>query len=562
MANQTLKDDYIRSKQRGFKEAVGRVNRQLQQYADTQPEHAPMVETLAHLFANAWLRSEVHPDYTQAVTALSRNPEHQFLVNLLLKRLDDRHFVQSHLSAALQSTPEHPRHQRAAWLLAQHGQDLQQTTQAILDQWQQSSLQPTADFQAITRQVGAEEKSRYSERLGEYEQQRLELIDALPEQFGSETPFEKVGIIPRMACPQSCRHCMFVWRPVMRDLPDPSPLYKQINRLTKQVLFTGGDLTPVLEGFHQAIASMPRIRLFAILLNGDFAKDDHATRAVLQGFQHALNQRSKKAAPAEIILQISFDEFHQEILADRHGQLKERIAVANIARIVQATADYPQIKLSLLHKQNSLNFSEALFRDGVFARLTQALNHMGESLELLQVTKTPTKKRHPVDANTQAPVIREALMVLKRTPDQPIHWMSGTTDTYGRAGYLEPSQFVNDRMQLDAYLQGTPMEEEFDTDPMVWLDGHVSLFSATHITMGHLFQESWETILGRWRRDPLLDALKRFDPKLISLYQQLKPDTDLSQLNCTSPHQLFHYMTESAAIRLQLTQKLVDQSMP
>ncbi|WP_419596351.1 hypothetical protein [Thiolapillus sp.] len=60
---------------------------------------------------------------------------------------------------------------------------------------------------------------------------------------------------------------------------------------------------------------------------------------------------------ARILLQISFDEFHQEVLIDKHGQLRERIPVAKIANIVELAPRYQGIQLALLHKQNRLNFS-------------------------------------------------------------------------------------------------------------------------------------------------------------------------------------------------------------
>ncbi|ABK43141.1 hypothetical protein Mmc1_0620 [Magnetococcus marinus MC-1] len=556
MSEPTLESDYIRNKQRAFKEAVARVNRLLQQRVVPQPVLEPMLEPLAHLFANAWLRSEVHPRYLSAVAALSRNPEHAFLVALLTQQLDDRAFMEAHLRSALATPAEHPRHLRVRQLLAHHDHDFAQTVAAVLAQWQQSDLPPCADFQQAVRQVGAIEKSRYAERLDEDERARLALVDRLPDRFPTPPSFAKVGLIPRMACAQSCRHCMFVWRPVMRDLPDPTPLYKQVNGLTTQVLFTGGDLTPVMPQFYQAIRSMPRVKLFALLLNGSFAHDEQATQTLLQGMLCALQSRSKKAAVAQVVLQISFDEFHQEILADRQGHLSERIPVAHIARIVRAVSRMPEIKLSLLHKQNSLNFSDALFTDGVFERLQRALADMGESLQLLQVTQSSTTKRHPARSDHHAPVIREALMALASAPQSPIHWMSGTTDRYGRAAYLEPSLFINDQAQLERYLQGEAPTEGFDIDPMLWLDGHVSLFSASHITMGDFFQEPLAHILTRWRRDPLLAALARFDPRLLQLYRTLNKDGDDLIASASSVHHLFHRITETAHIRLEMTRLL------
>ncbi len=58
------------------------------------------------------------------------------------------------------------------------------------------------------------------------------------------------------------------------------------------------------------------------------------------------------------MLQISFDEFHQEVVVDRKGELSERIPVTKIANIVEAAPKFhDEIQLCLLHKQGYLNFS-------------------------------------------------------------------------------------------------------------------------------------------------------------------------------------------------------------
>ncbi len=78
------------------------------------------------------------------------------------------------------------------------------------------------------------------------------------------------------------------------------------------------------------------------------------------------------------MLQISFDEFHQEVVVNRKGELNERIPVTKIANIVEAAPRYKdEIQLCLLHKQGYLNFSMELFQKGVFARLANELGRRG-----------------------------------------------------------------------------------------------------------------------------------------------------------------------------------------
>jgi len=81
------------------------------------------------------------------------------------------------------------------------------------------------------------------------------LVDQLPD-TEPLVAFNKLGIIPAMGCPQTCRHCMFIFRPLMKNTEDPQQLYNMIDELTTSVLFTGGDLSKHLNHFYDAIGSM------------------------------------------------------------------------------------------------------------------------------------------------------------------------------------------------------------------------------------------------------------------------------------------------------------------
>nr|CRH07041.1 conserved protein of unknown function [Candidatus Magnetococcus massalia] len=555
-----LAADYIADKQRQFKWAVNHTNRTLQQWAGESPDVVPYLEPLSHLFANDWLRSTVHTRHLAEVAQVSSQPAYSHLVTLLSEGLESAPFAHRWLAQGVELPGESVAHQVTKQLLEQHNGKLAEATDALLGWWHKSGLE-RPPFKENVRQLNRDQKAHYSERLADEEKARLALVDSLPERYEHSGRFAKMGVIPRMACPQSCRHCMFVWRPPMKQLPDPAPFYRKMEKITKQLLFTGGDLTPVLDSFHQSIQQMNRINTFAILLNGTFAESEASTREVLRGFHQALSKRGKKATKAQVVLQISFDEFHQEIEADRHGVLQERIPVANIVNIIRALPDYPGVHLALLHKQNGLSFSQKLFDQGVVGRLRRALQQAGEALSVVQATPSSRPKQLPTNPTQSAPVIREALFTLARAPGKPIHFMSATTDAYGRAEWLHPSEYVHERALLDDYLTGKveKLDDPFDIDPMIWLDGPVSLFSATHITMGHLFDEGWETVLARWKRDPLLHALATFDHQLLMIYGALCTDLQSIMANATSPHQLFHRITESAEVRLKMTQELIGK---
>ncbi len=106
--------------------------------------------------------------------------------------------------------------------------------------------------------------------------------------YTAVSAFDKLGLIPAMGCPQTCRHCMFIFCPLMKNTENPEPLYQMVDALTTSVLFTGGDLTRQLHHFYDAIEIMQHVTTFAILLNGDFADSREVTRSILEKMAAAI----------------------------------------------------------------------------------------------------------------------------------------------------------------------------------------------------------------------------------------------------------------------------------
>ena len=100
-------------------------------------------------------------------------------------------------------------------------------------------------------------RERYNGVLGDEDRERLALVDAWPDPgpAGAKPSSAKLGLFPVMGCPQTCRHCMFIWRPPKPVDADPQRLYREVDALTDSVLFTGGDLARHLTHFYDAIAA-------------------------------------------------------------------------------------------------------------------------------------------------------------------------------------------------------------------------------------------------------------------------------------------------------------------
>lgn len=541
-----LRSDHIARNQTRFLEAVNRFNRSM----DSGP-----AGIFAGLFAFAWLRQEIHPEYRRDILAISRNPEHAWLTDLLARSENPEQFVSGFFHHWHHNAPDHPKTEALrAWNL----QHPRHPHTAILTAWQQ--MTPfSGTLQEEVRRLQRQQKEIALEVGNALDRQRMALVDALPTPK-TLPPWSKAGFIPRMACSQSCRHCMFIWRDPMKQSLDPTPLFQWIDGQTRSILFTGGELHNQLPLFHQAIREMKRVKSFAILLNGASASSPEEATRIFAALEEARTHRPRHAVPAEIVLQISFDEFHQEILANRDGSLRERIPVAHIAHLILASVSFPRIRLVLLHKQNRLNFSRSLLEQGVVARLIRELRERGESLQPVRYALSPRLKSDPVHADRSSPVIRDALFALASHPDHPIHFMSSTIDAYGRAALLDPSEYLHERALLRTLLdRSAPLEERFDTDPMIRGDGVVTCFAASHLWLGDLREESRQTIQARLVKDPLLRALERFDLRVLRFYQEIAQDLERQVEQATGPHHLFHRLTERAEMRLHLTQRVLAE---
>lgn len=558
---QTLLGIYLPTIRQRFKDEINRLTASaMQEMLRAHADAAELAFPMTYLYAYHWLRHNVHENYRAKVLESFRGPRFSWLMELLLAD-SAPDFVEGYVNHWLTvKQSENKQYQELLQLLVRRGNDIQQLVADILAVWQSLGLF-TESYLVQFKQVGREERIRYEGMLGPEDQERLAMLDTLPDPgiAGDKPHFAKLGIIPAMGCPQTCRHCMFTWRPPKPKNEDPDKVYQSIDALTDSVLFTGGDLTRQLDYFYDAIRKMRHIKNFAILLNGDFADTPQMTRKVMDKMAEAIQARPKKWPQARILLQISFDEFHQEVHVDKKGCLAERIPVAKIANIVEAYPRYTsQMQLALLHKQTSLNFSTDVLHKGVFARLASELARRGHQLQVMSMNPSARLKRNPRVPDRLMPVMKDLSFILDKYPAAPILITSSTIDGYGRAALLEEWETVKEKELLQQVLENrVPVREAFDIDMMFWFNGWVTLFNAVHICLGDHYKDGVETILARQRKDPLCRALHRFDTRLLEFYREIRSDLEQKIEAATGPHHLFHALTEEPEVRLHMTRQLI-----
>jgi hypothetical protein len=200
-----------------------------------------------------------------------------------------------------------------------------------------------------------------------------------------------------------------------------------------------------------------------------------------------------------------------------------------------------------------------MFQKGVFVRLVNELGRRGHQVQVLSSAPSTRLKRNPLNPETPSPLIKDATFILTKHPDVHLLLTSTTIDAYGRANMMELHEAVNERDLLKQMLAGEGTGgETFDKDLMFWFNGWATLFSAVHVCLGNVFEDGMGTIRKRQLKDPLSNALNVFDLRLLDYYREQKGDLDEIIERSTSPHHLFHTITEDSSMRLHMTKRLID----
>ena len=565
----TLLPIYLASMRQRFKNEINRLTsgRAMFEMLGSREDVIELSFPMSYLYAWFWLRHNVHVNYMPRVLETFRGAKFGFLMDLLLSDTPEK-FIEGYIQHWQSSEDELKQRTELLNLLSRRDNNVKQLADDIFSIWHSFGLF-TENYMAQFKQVSRDERERYQGMLGPEDLERLALVDALPDPtFNGEIPrYSKLGIIPAMGCPQTCRHCMFTWRPPRGKNENPQQVFDLVNQHTDSVLFTGGDLTKQLDYFYLAIRTMSHIKNFAILLNGDFADTAKITNEIMGKMAEAIKQRPKKWPKAMVLLQISFDEFHQEVYVDKKGLLAERIPVAKIANIVESYPKYAgQIQLALLHKQTSLNFSHDVLKKGVVARLAAELAKRGYQMQVVDMKPSPRLKINPATLNSETlrqkeKVLKDITFILDKHKDAPVLLTSSTIDGYGRAALLDEWETIKEKDLLEQVLtEGVQHTESFDIDMMVWFNGWVTLFNAVHICLGDHYKDGMDIIMARQRKDPLSKALNNMDRNILKFYSEVRNNLNQKIEDATGPHHLFHVLTEDPAVRLHLTRRLIEKS--
>jgi hypothetical protein len=553
---------YIESKRDRLKHILYRLNhRELASKLEYHPHGTMIKEIILYFYCYKWLRRFVHPRYYDKVIFQSRHKTYDFLVDILIHSSDEEQFLKNYILHC--SKPEYvtqaPHNFKAKLFYEYHNNNLNSCVSEILSVWSRLGYLMDTEAHQIAEEARTQHRI-YDDIYSDNDKERLSIIDRLQCHHNSDDSlcFEKLALIPTFKCSTGCRHCLFIWRPGLKKLYEKTKLFDLVNNHAKNVLFTGGDLTQYCEDFFNAIKMMSAVENFAILLNGRFADTKEKAEQFMESINAALKERKRKGwKNAFITVQISFDEFHQEVLIDRKGKFYERVSVSNIVNIMESSSAFDSISVVLLHKQNPYNFSDALINKGVFARLAHECSQRKRRIKIITCAASPIQKIHPVSGKKTCSMITDIHFLLSNGHEKVFTLNSSLVESLGRARFLESTEYVSAENIRDYSASGRIEGEKFDSDLMLWYNGWVTTFAAPHLILGNLFDDNFGTILTRWYKDPLLGYLKNFNPKLIYFYKEIASDYEQVYAESSSHVNLFTNIIRSSAVRLYLTKRIL-----
>ena len=231
---EVLRPIYLASMRQRFKDEINRLTSGRAMF-EMLNQHEYAIELsfpMSYLYAWHWLRHNVHINYMPQVLQTFRGAKFGFLMDLLLSDTAQQ-FIEGYIKHWQTSTDTLKQGDELRSLLSARNNNAEQLADEMLSIWQSLGLF-TQEYMDQFKQVSRDERERYQGMLGKQDLERLALVDALPEKnydfSASPQRYSKLGIIPAMGCPQTCRHCMFTWRPPRGKNENPQDVFDFVDQ--------------------------------------------------------------------------------------------------------------------------------------------------------------------------------------------------------------------------------------------------------------------------------------------------------------------------------------------
>lgn len=408
-----------------------------------------------------------------------------------------------------------------------------------------------------------EEKKRLYGRIGsKADAKRRRFVKELAKKRARKTRLKlmNIGIIPTELCPTDCRFCLAPWKSGVEERTGKPLEEEEFRRIADQAIrfanergliitITGGEPLLELERVLYVISHADaRVELTT---SGYWASSMNAARRVLTKLEEAV--KGNKSKNFSFSLQLSADFFHQEIVPEANGKLRETIPVKNLANIVEAVVEEFSLDLCLLPKFTRFEdpvvyLFEELEKRGLKPRITRQFYDPSLRVSVLAENKL-----------VERPALLKAYLGFDSTKKQ-VFLLYTAVEGIGRAGVLEPFEYPAFRGRTSNFLEQETKERfplmglEVSDDGNVYPGAH-ALYSWS---LGNLLETTLDDVAADLEHDPLIIALAEHPWRIMNYALEAKPELRDELEKASSPLVALYKVLEDDALRLYITKKLSD----
>lgn len=368
-------------------------------------------------------------------------------------------------------------------------------------------------------------------------------------------------------CIAGCRHCQLVQRGADGRLKGEART-RQLERFIeiaeederfRRIALVGGEIFDHDFAVEDTLFVLRNSKIpVSLQTNANFADSlEDADRVIGKIHEAASHKFGTEYANGEVAvaIQISMDMFHQEIISDKYGNLRQRIPVQNIANILQIVAEkYPQIGIQI----NCMFEPEYIQQRN---ELKLELKSRGYLLGEYDERESFAITNGEGDREIYDSLIKVVLLDLERKPISD-HYFQIQMDFVNKIGWatlLRDFEYLRNYRLTPLFISGMSDIAFPPQAVAIADDGSVNLYSIFLDTwsVGNVNEEDLIDVLRLAKDDPLLNFLEGDAHGLLLLTLEVEPDFIEDVRSEPNPLSIIFKILESPSRRLYLTKLLI-----
>ncbi len=420
------------------------------------------------------------------------------------------------------------------------------------------------------------------------DKQRRDLVAGFRQRTGKKwkRDISTFAIGVTQQCPEKCRHCLVPFR--VNPTQDRVLASKYIDAWlsfaesigAQNIVVSGGEPLGIQPDSVAKIVSKSKLPVY-VTTSADFAKDMKTIEPLLRKIWEAAKDKVGKkllatGEPFKVVIQLSFDEFHQHITRNPHGVLQEQISTSNLANVIQVIAEkFPGIEIAMFIGATPVRGyleEDGTIHDPWLAFLFRKLEIRGYKIKMRAVADPFHLPRQVAvrmaDGRVQTRLFAQLLSVemesVKSGTSYAFSAQYNLVMPIGWAAVLDEGEFLYPEPLPEEFLEGTLdiNHGQYISDPgfEIVSDGNVYNDAAllNVWSMGNAKEMDIATIFDLYQSDPLVYLMQTSLQSAISIASEVRPT--LREELRKNPYfsTLLLSLFSDPALRLYMTQRYIQ----